>query len=135
MISVRAMITLERRNAVNVYIKMFGSMHSSTAPVCTNTGSSVLIVGSWLVGKVAKNPRKAKGRLKQCSTDESEVPPTLMSISRLSQERKTGCLCTRQIVEISNKDGHNLTGSTERGEGIHDKIRRSFVDLIHRGVL
>ena len=67
--------------------------------------------------------------------DKSEVPTARMSVSRLRQKRKTGCLCTRQIVEISNKDGYKLTGSTERGGGIHDQIRRSFVDLIDRYVL
>ena len=52
-----------------------------------------------------------------------------------TEKQRRACLCTRQVVEISHKDRRKWTGSTERGGGIHDKIRRSVVDLMDRYVL
>ena len=47
-----------------------------------------------------------------------------------TEKQRRACLYARPIVEISHKDCRKWTGSTERGGGIHDKIRRSVVDLM-----
>lgn len=141
MIFVRTVITLERGNAVvctwrGIPRSTLDKRQAGTrifSPGGQKFPLLFLIERSRLVNKPTQFSKsaKTKGHWKQCSMRKSELATAPNSTRRLIQKTK----CTRQTVEISHKDRHKWTGSTERGGGIHDKIRRSVVDLMDRFVL